>query len=135
MTLFPVPVQQVVMSYFLFCIAHGAEKLMKFWKLFSVQRRWVNKWILNCLITVSSKKKKKDSRMTSASKNFNYEEIILLLEERTAPGWWDKSRFIKNWKLKNTENCFKRAFLGLDDNTVLKEENKIVKTKKCWTVT
>lgn len=34
--------------------------------------------------------------MTSASKNFNYEEIILLLEERTAPGWWDKSRFIKN---------------------------------------
>ena len=34
--------------------------------------------------------------MTSASKNFSYEEIILLLEERTAPGWWDISRFIKN---------------------------------------
>ena len=27
--------------------------------------------------------------MTNASKNFSYEEIILLLEERTAPGWWD----------------------------------------------
>ena len=96
MTLFPVPVQQVVMSYFLFCIAHGAEKLITFWKLFLVQphvdEQMNTKLSYYCFI----KKKKKDSRMTSASKNFNYEEIILLLEERTAPGWWDKSRCIKN---------------------------------------
>ena len=98
MTLFPVPVQQVVMSYFLFCIAHGAEKLMKFWKLFLVQP-YVDEQMntkLSYYCFIKKKKKKKDLRMTSASKNFSYEEIILLLEERTAPGWWDISRFIKN---------------------------------------
>ena len=91
MTLFPVPVQQVVMSYFLFCIAHGAEKLITFWKLFLVQphvdEQMNTKFSYYCLI--KKKKKKKDLRMTNASKNFSYEEIILLLEERTAPGWWD----------------------------------------------
>ena len=134
MTLFPVPVQQVVMSYFLFCIAHGAEKLMKFWKLFSVQRRWVNKWILNCLITVSSKKKKKKKRF----KNDECKQKLQLWRNHFITWREDCPRVVgykkvyKNWKLKNTENCFKRAFLGLDDNTVLKEENKIVKTKKSW---
>ena len=28
--------------------------------------------------------------MASASKNFSKEDIILLLEKETAPGWWDK---------------------------------------------
>ena len=28
--------------------------------------------------------------MESASKNFSKEELILLLEKGTAPGWWDK---------------------------------------------
>lgn len=97
MTLFPVPVQQVVMSYFLFCIAHGAEKLITFWKLFLVQphvdEQMNTKLSYYCFI--KKKKKKKDLRMTNASKNFSYEEIILLLEERTAPGWWDIRRFIK----------------------------------------
>ena len=100
MTLFPVPVQQVVMSYFLFCIAHGAEKLITFWKLFLVQphvdEQMNTKLSYYCFIKKKKKKKKKkDLRMTSASKNFSYEEIILLLEERTAPGWWDIRRFIK----------------------------------------
>ena len=63
MTLFPVPVQQVVMSYFLFCIAHGAEKLITFWKLFLVQphvdEQMNTKLSYYCFIKKKKKKKKR----------------------------------------------------------------------------
>ena len=109
-----------------------------FGNCFKSNRTWMNKWILNCLITVSSKKKKKKKKKKKRFKNDECKQKLQLWRNHFITWREDCPRVVgykkvyKNWKLKNTENCFKRAFLGLDDNTVLKEENKIIKTKKSW---
>ena len=80
--------------------------------------------------------------MASASNNFSKEELILLLEKGTAPGWWDKEVHKISFKIvselimfssdvKDTqENCVRRALFGLDDNIVLRAETKIFNVKK-----
>ena len=67
--------------------------------------------------------------MASASKNFSKEELILLLEKGTAPGWWDKKvHKISSSEVEDTqENCVRRALFGLDDNIVLRAETKVSK--------
>ena len=70
------------------------------------------------------------------------EELILLLEKGTAPGWRDKevhkisfkivSELIMfSSKVEDTQkNCVRRALFGLDNNTVLRAEAKIFNIKK-----
>ena len=76
--------------------------------------------------------------MASASKKFSKEELILLLEKETAPGWWDKevhkisfktvSELMFSSEVEDTqENCVRRALFGLDDNIVLRAEAKVSK--------
>ena len=77
--------------------------------------------------------------MASASKNFSKEELILLLEKGTAPGWWDKKVHKISFKIVSEliifssevedtqENCVRRALFGLDDNIVLRAETKVSK--------
>ena len=79
--------------------------------------------------------------MASTSKNFSMEELILLLEKGTAPGWWDEevhkisfkiaSEIMFSSEVEDTqENCVRRALFGLDDNIVLRAETKIFNIKK-----
>ena len=80
--------------------------------------------------------------MASASKNFSKEELVLLLEKRTTPEWWDKEVHNISFKIvselimfssavKDTqENCVRRALFGLDNNIVLRAETKIFSIKK-----
>ena len=80
--------------------------------------------------------------MESASKNFSKEELNLLLEKGTAPGWWDKEVHKISFKIVSElimfssevedtqENCVRRALFGLDDNIVLRAETKIFNIKK-----
>ena len=80
--------------------------------------------------------------MASASKNFSKEKLILLLEKRTAPEWWDKEVHKISFKIVSElimfssavediqENCVRRALFGLDNNIVLRAETKIFNIKK-----
>ena len=80
--------------------------------------------------------------MANATKNFNKEELILLLEKGTATGWWDKEIHKISFKIVSElimfssevedtqENCVRRALFGLDDNIVLRAETKIFSIKK-----
>ena len=76
------------------------------------------------------------------TKNFSKEELILLLEKGTAPGWLDKEVHQISFKVvselimfssevKDTQaNCVRRALFGLDDNIVLRAETKIFNIRK-----
>ena len=68
--------------------------------------------------------------MASTSKNFSMEELILLLEKGTAPGWWDEevhkisfkivSEIMFSSEVEDTqENCVRRALFGLDAMIIL----------------
>ena len=65
------------------------------------------------------------------------EELILLLERGTAPGWWDKEVHKISFKIVSElimfssevedtqKNCVRRALFGLDNNIVLRAEANV----------
>ena len=62
--------------------------------------------------------------MASASKNYSKEELILLLEKGTVPGWWDKEVDKISFKIVSElimfssevedtqKSCVRRALFG-----------------------
>ena len=69
-------------------------------------------------------------------------KLILLLEKRTAPEWWDKEVHKISFKIVSElimfssdvedtqENCVRRALFDLDNNIVLRAETKIFNIQK-----